>query len=164
MASLTAPSGSRRKSTAIDMTPMVDLAFLLLTFFVLTTSLSEPWVLKLNMPEKVTDTSKQKPIKAEKVLTLVIGSQNKIYWYTGVANGKGQATDLSAKGVRKILADKKAEIQNLHVLIKPSDQSHYQNLIDLLDEMIIGDIERYTIVEMEKPDLQLLLSAVVNIH
>jgi biopolymer transport protein ExbD len=156
MATLTAPSGSRRKSTAIDMTPMVDLAFLLLTFFVLTTNLTKPWTLQIDMPDKVSDTSKQKPIPAEKVLTLVLGAQNKIYWYTGIANGKGENTDFSSNGVRKILIDKKATIKNLHVLIKASDQSKYKNVIDVLDEMIITRIERYTIVEMEEPDRQLI--------
>jgi biopolymer transport protein ExbD len=163
MATLTASSGSRRKSTTIDMTPMVDLAFLLLTFFVLTTTLYDPFVLRLDMPEKLTNIDKQKPIKAEKVLTLVLGAQGKIYWYIGVANGKAEITNFSGNGVRKILSDKKAKIENLHVLIKASDQSQYKNLIDVLDEMIIGEIERYTIVEMEKPDKELLLSA-VDIH
>jgi biopolymer transport protein ExbD len=162
MATLAAPSGSRRKSTTIDMTPMVDLAFLLLTFFVMTTTLSDPWVIRLDMPEKVI--SKQKPIKAEKVLTLVLGAQNKIYWYIGVANGKAELTNFSSSGVRKILSEKKTKIKNLHVLIKASDQSQYKNLIDVLDEMIIGHIERYTIVQMEKPDQELVLSAGANIH
>lgn len=164
MATLTAPSGSRRKSTVIDMTPMVDLAFLLLTFFVLTTSLSDPWVLRLDMPEKLTDIDKQKPIKAENVLNLVLGAQDKIYWYIGVANGKAETTDFSGDGVRKILSEKKAKIENLHVLIKASDQSQYKNLIDVLDEMIIGDIVRYTIVDMEKPDKEMVQSAGVNIR
>lgn len=138
------------------MTPMVDLAFLLLTFFVLTTNLNSPWVLEMEMPDKLTDTTKQKPIKAEKVLTLVLGGQNKIYWYIGIANDKAENTDFSSKGVRKILIEKKATIKNLHVLIKASDQSKYKNVIDVLDEMIITHIERYTIVEMEEPDKQLI--------
>jgi biopolymer transport protein ExbD len=157
MAILTSPSGSRRKSTVIDMTPMVDLAFLLLTFFVLTTNLNKPWALRMEMPDKVTSNTKQKEIKAEKVLTLVLGSKNKIYWYMGIANGKAGTTDFSSNGVRKILKDKKSTIENLHVLIKASDQSQYKNLIDILDEMIIGKIERYTIVDMEAPDQQLIV-------
>ena len=153
---MTAISGNRKSATFIDMTPMVDLAFLLLTFFVLTASLNKPWALRMEMPDKVTKPSQQKEIKAEKVLTLVLGSQNKIYWYIGLANGKAETTDFSSNGVRKILMDKKATVENLHVLIKASNQSQYKNLIDLLDEMIIGKIERYTIVDLEEPDHQLI--------
>ena len=105
-----------------------------------------------------------KTSQCRKSLTLVLGEQNKIYWYTGIANGKAEPTDFSSNGVRKILSDKKARIKNLHVLIKASDLSQYKNLIDVLDEMIIGGIERYAIVEMEKPDEELVRSANANIR
>src|SRR5688572_9573449 len=137
MATLTVPAGSRKNLPVIDMTPMVDLAFLLLTFFVMTSILSEPYVLKINMPDKVESPTPQPPINAKRVLTLVLGDQNKIHWYVGTASDQAETTTFSGNGIRKLLIDKKNSIQDLHVLIKPSDQSQYKNIIDILDEMII---------------------------
>jgi len=163
MATLTAPSGSRRKSTAIDMTPMVDLAFLLLTFFVLTTSLNKKMALDLRMPAKEID-NPSAPVNAKKVLTVVLGPQNKIFWYMGAANGNAETTNYSSQGIRKILIEKKANIKGLHVLIKASDHSQYKNMVDLLDEILITGIERYAIINMEKPDEELILSSVTINH
>lgn len=154
MATLTTSSGGRKKLPVIDMTPMVDLAFLLLTFFVLTTTLTDPFVVKLDMPEK--NPGPQPKIKAEKVLTLVLGEQNKIHWYVGTASDQAITTDFSANGIRKVLTEKKNSIKGLHVFIKPSNESQYQDIIDILDEMIITGIERYAIVEMETQDEKLI--------
>jgi biopolymer transport protein ExbD len=156
MATLTAPSGNRKRLPAIDMTPMVDLAFLLLTFFVLTTTLSDPWVLKLSMPEKVTNTSPQPPINANRVLTLVLDQQNKVHWYVGTASEAAETTDFSNNGIRKVLLDKKRNIKDLYVLIKPSDRSQYKNVVDILDEMIITEMEHFAIVDMEGQDKLLI--------
>ena len=137
------------------MTPMVDLAFLLLTFFVLTTSLIKKSSLHLQMPDDTINASRPL-IDGKKVLTVVLGSQNRIYWYMGVANGEGESTDFSSSGIRKILVEKKGVIKNLHVLIKASDQSQYKNVVDLLDELLITDVKRYAIVDMEEKDKQLI--------
>lgn len=145
-------SGNRKSALTIDMTPMVDLAFLLLTFFVLTTSLSQPWTLPIIMPEKVIDTGKQPPIDQKRVLTLVLGKQDEIYWYVGFLDGHAKKTNFSSNGIRKILVAKKAEIKDMYVLIKPSDQSQYKNVVDILDEMIITEIKRYAVVELEIGD------------
>jgi biopolymer transport protein ExbD len=155
MATLAGSAGSRKKLPIIDMTPMVDLAFLLLTFFVLTTTLTQKSSLHLRMPEKAID-GPHASVDGKKVLTLVLGPHNKIYWYMGVANGVAETTDFSNSGIRKILIDKMAAIRNLHVLIKPSDQSKYENMVDLLDEILITSVERYAIVEMEEPDRKLI--------
>lgn len=156
MATLTTPAGNRKKLPIIDMTPMVDLAFLLLTFFVLTTTLSDPWVLKLSMPEKITVPINQPPIRANRVITLVLGAENKIYWYTGTASEAAETTNFSVGGIRKILIDKKRMVKDLYVLIKPSDKSQYKNIVDILDEMIITEMEHYAIVDMESQDKLLI--------
>lgn len=139
------------------MTPMVDLAFLLLTFFVLTTTLNKGMVMDLHMPEKLTQTPPP-PIEAKEALTLVLGNNDQIFWYTGVPNGETQVTNYSSIGIRKILNEKKASIKGLVVLIKPSQQSQYKNVVDLLDEILIADIKRYAIVDIEPQDLALLES------
>ena len=146
----------KRSATFIDMTPMVDLAFLLLTFFVLTTSFFKPQVLPIAMPEKVTDTIKPPPLDYRRALTLVLGDHDKVYWYMGVAKGEGEITDFSTAGIRKLLLQKQVEIKNLYVLIKPSDKSQYKNMIDVLDEMVIANVQRYAIVDIEQGDKKLI--------
>ena len=75
---------SKKSSTKIDMTPMVDLAFLLLTFFMLTTTFNKPQTMEITMPEKVQKDDKQPMVNEKKVLTVVLGEIDKVYWYVGV--------------------------------------------------------------------------------
>jgi biopolymer transport protein ExbD len=145
----------KRSATFIDMTPMVDLAFLLLTFFVLTTNLNKAWNLEIDMPlkEKVT---KAPLLEHTRALHVVLGSQNKIYWYMGMPGSQAEVTDFSAHGIRKVIAEKKTTVKDLVILIKPSDQSQYKNVIDILDEMIIAEHTGYTMVDLEPEDRKLI--------
>src|SRR5882672_586683 len=149
---------AKKTSTRIDMTPMVDLAFLLLTFFMLTTILSDPYVIKIEKPDPK-DTSTSPPIKDEKVITLVLGEKNKIYWYHGTKNPKVNLTNYSGSGIRKILFEKKAQIKGLHIFIKPSDKSKYKNMIDILDEMLITEITQYSLVKITPEDSRLIAAS-----
>src|SRR4029079_35113 len=74
---------SKKASTRIDMTPMVDLAFLLLTFFVLTSTLNKPQTMEITMPEKPKDETEVPKVNEKDVLTIVLGENDKVYWYTG---------------------------------------------------------------------------------
>lgn len=148
------PAG-RKKLPSIDMTPMVDLAFLLLTFFVLTTSLTKPWTLQIDMPENAKTVAKRKPISAQRALTIVLGANDKIHWYTGVDITSAKSSDFSTGGIRKIIAEKKKSVQDLFVLIKPSDKSQYKNVIDILDEMIIANHKDFSIVDLDPLDVEL---------
>ena len=156
MATLTAPASGRKRLPTIDMTPMVDLAFLLLTFFVLTTSLTKPWALKIEMPDKVKTVTKQKPIPAQRALTLVLGDNNRIHWYAGVDISSAKTSNFSPDGIRKVIADKKKSVEGLFVLIKPSDKSQYKNVIDILDEMIIANQQDFSIVDLDPLDVDLV--------
>jgi biopolymer transport protein ExbD len=140
---------SRKLSTRIDMTPMVDLAFLLLTFFILTTKLLQPHVMKLDVPED-DPLTKAPEVNIERVLTLILGSNNKIYWFT--ADNAPQTTDFSAKGVRKVLFENNGRIKNMVILIKPSKESVYQNVIDILDEMTITEMKHYFLINTSNED------------
>jgi biopolymer transport protein ExbD len=140
---------SRKLSTRIDMTPMVDLAFLLLTFFILTTKLLQPHVMKLDVPED-DPIAKAPEVNIERVLTLILGSNNKIYWFT--ADNSPQTTDFSANGVRKVLFENNGRIKNMVILIKPSKESVYQNIIDILDEMSITEMKHYYLVNTTDED------------
>ncbi len=140
---------SKKQSTRIDMTPMVDLAFLLLTFFILTTKLLQPYIVKLNVPEE-DPTAKPPEVKNERVLTLLLGDENKIYWF--MADNKPQLTDFSPNGLRKVLFENNAKIKNMVILIKPSKESVYQNVIDILDEMTITEMKHYYLVDFTDED------------
>lgn len=147
---------SKKSSTAIDMTPMVDLAFLLLTFFMLATTFNKPQTMELTVPEKPKQEEDQPLVNEKRVLSLVLGEQDKIYWYMGITEPDVQVTDYSGEGVRRILLEKNQEINNLIVLIKPSDESKYENLVDILDEMHISNVARYALVDATADDLALI--------
>lgn len=111
---------SKKMSTKIDFTPMVDLGFLLITFFMLTTTLSKPKTMEINMPEKdnITDPTK---IKASTALTVILTENDKIYYYFGIGEEgvppEVKITDFSQKGIRKILLEKnEPQIQKIEAL------------------------------------------------
>jgi len=147
---------SKKSSTRIDMTPMVDLAFLLLTFFILTTTLSKPQTMEITMPEKPKPEDKQPEVNEKKVLTLVLGANDKVYWYVGITEPEAKKTDFSKDGVRKVLVQKKSEIRDLIVLIKAMDEAKYKNLVDILDEMTISNVQRYAIVDITPADKEIV--------
>src|SRR5262245_28601452 len=97
---------AKKSSTHIDMTPMVDLAFLLLTFFMLTTTFSKPKTMEINMPVK------DKPeveTKVNNAVTILLGDKDRIFWYFGEfkpAETQLEETNWSATGIRKILLEK----------------------------------------------------------
>src|SRR6187401_322558 len=86
---------AKRSSTRIDMTPMVDLAFLLLTFFVMTTTLNKPQTMEITMPEKVKENDVQTPVNEKKVVTVILAENDKVYWYVGMTDPKVEVTNFS---------------------------------------------------------------------
>jgi biopolymer transport protein ExbD len=148
--------GKRQRSVPrIDMTPMVDLAFLLLTFFVMTTTLMKNYTLEIQQP--LPDAAgNHRDVKAEQVLNVVLGDQGKVFWYMGMPGSAATQTDFSGSGIRKILLQKNQEIRNLYVFIKASDQSRYQNMIDMLDEVSITGIANYSLVDLDVEDRKLV--------
>jgi biopolymer transport protein ExbD len=146
----------KKSSTRIDMTPMVDLAFLLLTFFVMTTTLNKPQAMQINMPDKPKPEDEQPEVNERNVLTLVLGEKDKIYWYIGITDPKVEVTDFSATGIRKVLLEKKAENPKLIVLIKSLDEARYKNMVDIMDEMGISSVQRFALVEITDIDKDLV--------
>jgi biopolymer transport protein ExbD len=146
---------SKKMSTKVDMTPMVDLAFLLITFFMLTTTFSKPQTMEVNMPDKTED-NKQQAIKESIALTIILGEDDKIFWYMGLQDPQVEITDYSDQGIRKILQKKRDEISDLVVVIKALEKSRYKNLVDMLDEMHISAIQRYAIVDITPVDKELI--------
>lgn len=106
---------AKKLSTRVDMTPMVDLGFLLITFFVFTATMSTPTTLDLNMPKDVDDEKKKTEVKQSGVLTIMLGKGNQVYYYEGqleVGEGKNNFNQTTFKGIRKVIIDKKADVMS----------------------------------------------------
>lgn len=102
----------KKHSTAIDMTPMVDLMCLLITFFMLTTVFAKPKVMEIALPEKIKKNEKVEPpkIAESRTLNIIMGPNDKVYWYPGKADPAAlvplKVTDFSATGIRQVLLDR----------------------------------------------------------
>jgi len=156
---------SKKQSTRVDLTAMVDLAFLLITFFMLTTTLAKKKEMDLTMPDDSVQKS-QLPVAETRTMTILLGSHNKLEWYMGLPGKTAPTVDNYGKdGLRKALIENSKNVESTHagpdnfmiVLIKPSDKSSYENLVTTLDEMSITAIKSYAIVKIlpiEVGDLQ----------
>jgi len=137
---------SKKASTRVDLTPMVDLAFLLVTFFMMTTTFSKPQTMEINMPVKST-TGETSDTKASQTLTIILGANDKVFWFKGTPDTANfSTTDYSPSGLRRILIDINKSTKDLTCIIKPTDKSNYRNMVDALDEMSIIGIKRYALV------------------
>ncbi len=147
---------SKKQSTRVDLTPMVDLGFLLITFFIFTTTVSQPTSMNLNMPKDTKDPNLDTKFKESGSLTLLLGKQNVIYYYYGNDPTKMQTTGY--KDVRKIIIDKKKSTptDDLFIIIKPDKDATYKNAVDVLDEMTINDIGRYAMVDPTPDEYKLI--------
>ena len=155
---------SKKSGSKVDLTAMVDLAFLLITFFMLTTTLSKPQSMSLGLPDKEDD-KKEKPIKVDenRTLTVLLGDNNKMFYYMGLlATPIAGPKEISygKEGIRKELLKRKKSVleytgskeKGMIVIIKPSKKSNYRNLVDILDEMAIVDVPTYAIVNDFSPE------------
>lgn len=187
--------GGKRKAKKhpprLDMTPMVDLMCLLITFFMLTTALSKAKVMDITLPDRLTDPNQKAPvIAASRTLNIILGPENKIFWYPGAVKPEEynnlppvMETDFSATGIRQLLLERnralfkkiddfrqqvisgkieisqdstEAAVRKLKtdddtgpiVLIKAYKEANYGNFVDILDEMNICGVARYTFVDI----------------
>jgi biopolymer transport protein ExbD len=157
--------GKRMKKATlqVDMTPMVDLGFLLITFFIFTATISEPQETDLFMPAVGEPTK----IQDDYVLTTLLAKDNRIFVYPGrwqdayrdhrvretsyfVKNGLGN--DVREKQKQLDLLFGNGSRKKLMLLIKPGDQATYQNIINALDEVMINNVGKYAIVEPDKEE------------
>jgi biopolymer transport protein ExbD len=147
---------SKKASTKVDMTPMVDLAFLLITFFMLTTTLSKPKAMQVNMPDN--KTKKKQEVIDKNTITIVAGEDDKLFYYTGIKQPEVHSTNYSSEGLRKVLYTKNKEIgtENLIVVIKAMNKSKYKNIVDILDEMHITNTKRFAVMDITPQDLEIV--------
>jgi biopolymer transport protein ExbD len=190
---------AKKQSTRIDMTPMVDLAFLLLTFFVLTSTFSKPKSMELTFPAPPPPNVEQPKIK--NAVTFILSKDDRIFYYEGefkpADSDKGPKTTLSElnfsqESLNKFLAEKnkglhekikaldvrlknkqivdttykrlvreaKANKESYTYLIKTDDKATYKDVIDLIDQLNVNLVGKYVVVDMIKPELDLLTEKV----
>mgnify|MGYP003623446657 CR=1 FL=1 len=198
MASIDTGGGEERKgkpkkeTLRVDFTPMVDMNMLLITFFMFCTTLSKPQIMDIAMPtdEKLNKEDEVK-VKESKAITLILGADNKVYYYTGMPDYTDYTTlketsFASEGGIRDVLLERnkkivdqmrelrhekfvtnkkmpeeefknrardiKSDKEGQVVVIKPTSEATYRNLVDALDEMQICSIDKYAIVDMSEGD------------
>lgn len=146
----------KKGAPRVDMTPMVDLGFLLITFFMLTTTMSQQAGMDIQMPFD-DGSQKTQGVKESNAVTIILGKNNKIFYYQGLKEPELKKTDYSPKGLRQLLLDKKKEIgPKMNVLIKPMDKASYKNIVDVLDELAITTVPTYTLTKITKEDKELV--------
>lgn len=147
-----------RHRMKVDMTPMVDLGFLLITFFVITTELTKPSAIDLAMPKEGPPST----LAASNALTLLV-TNDRIFYYSGdwdqavKTNGVGYAKMSGDNSIRDLVlsrqqASEKLNLLNegsdgLMVLIKPGPDATYHQLVALLDEMLIDRVKKYAVLK-----------------
>jgi biopolymer transport protein ExbD len=150
----------------LDMTPLADLAFLLLTFFMLTT---KPHVMQLTMPAATRQLDEDMGSCGRGVVTVIVGKNHQVHYYLGLNNPNDASvptpqlftTDFSSQGIRQALLklqEGEAPYQFV-VLIKLTQEAHYGDMVDILDEMNITNQKRYALVKITAPDTKLLQQA-----
>ena len=165
-------SSTKKQILRIDMTPMVDLGFLLITFFVFTTTVSTPKAADLFMPtDHLTDPQR---LPGDLALTVLLDDNNKIHYYNGDMEEAMKANEIhqtgysTYEGIGKLIRQKQKEIDasgkfkqgrnGMMIIIKPTTASSYKNIVDLLDEIMINDVRKYAIVEPATEELNYIKS------
>lgn len=145
----------RNKLIRVDMIPMVDLGFLLITFFMFTTNFSKPNVMDLSYPPKSPVVNKN-VIDYQNQITFILGKNNRVFYYQSDANDLTskifKETSLDGNKIAKLISDKKKAAPKpeiFTVIIKPTDDANYKNFVDMLDNMAITKSELYGIAEIK---------------
>ncbi|MBD1365206.1 biopolymer transporter ExbD [Mucilaginibacter sp. ZT4R22] len=152
---------TKKQALRVDLTAMVDLAFLLITFFMLTTTLSLPKVMNVAMPDSTND---PEPQAASRTMTICLGKDNHVMYYLGEAKNpimSATLTNYSKSGLRHAIMDVRQKVlaatsKSMMVIIKPGDTSVYENLVSALDEMKITDVQQYAIADIDTKDISML--------
>ena len=150
---------AKKASTRVDLTPMVDLGFLLITFFIFTTTMSQPTAMKLFLPKDTDKPEEQTKAKESGALTLLLGKNHNVYYYEGQLDPSASNMKSSTmKKIRNEIISKKRNTpkDDLGIVIKASVESTYRDVVDILDEMTINDIPRYALVDISDVEGQLV--------
>ncbi|MCT2562335.1 biopolymer transporter ExbD [Chryseobacterium herbae] len=146
----------KKKLIRVDMTPMVDLGFLLITFFMFTTNFTKPNVMDLGLPAKGTPPSGPVVMNQKNQVTFILGKDNRVFYHqsnaTDLNSNNLKETDFSGVKISKIISEayKNAPTpENFTVIVKPTDEANYKNFVDILDNIAISKKERYGITDIK---------------
>ena len=160
---------SKKMSTRVDLTPMVDLAFLLISFFMLTTTMNKPKAMELNMPKKVEDDKEKMDVADCQVLHVLLDTLDQVWYYEGLQVAGLQKTTFAGDGgIRKVIMKKLKAVPNpancppmrsgkpreAIVLIKLLEGARYKNMVDILDEMDITGCKTYAIQDPDPIEIE----------
>lgn len=150
---------SKKQSTRVDMTPMVDLGFLLITFFMFTTTFSKPNVMDLGLPAKPKKDApppQKTEIDLSNSISLIIGKDNRIFYHqldqAGLNDQTLMETSFDREGITKVIEQAKRrakDVTKFTVIIKPTDDAVYKNFVDILDEMAVTKSEQYGVTDIK---------------
>ena len=159
---------AKKLSTRVDMTPMVDLGFLLITFFIFTATLSTPNTMRLIMPKDEKNPEKQTDVKESGALTILMAKNNELYYYEGQLKPDGSNfVSTTYSEIRNVIQKKKKDVmqmgrslgypkdsldKDMVVVIKPNTDATYKNTVDVLDEMTINNIMRFALIDITDPE------------
>lgn len=152
-------SKTKKVSLKVDLTPMVDLGFLLISFFIFTTTLAKPTAMHLAIPDDANNKgSSVAPVN--KTLNLLLGANNNVFYYEGDSLNQIKNIRIKASDLRDVITNKKIKLRNyfgsdtsLIVLIKPTSDATYANVINALDEMLINNVKTYVLMDASKEEI-----------
>lgn len=165
---------SKKLSTRIDLTPMVDLGFLLTTFFMFTTTLAQPKVLPVMMPYDGGNPGDATPWKKDQAMTLLLSKDHQVCYYDGIPDDPAHPPVLeragfhAKNGIRDVIIDKIKRVEALKrngtlkpaddvaFLIKPDVTSTYDDFVRIMDEMNISDVKIKAVVDITPQDQALI--------
>jgi biopolymer transport protein ExbD len=138
----------RRLGIRIDMTPLVDVAFLLLTFFMYTTSMSRPQTMEINLPPEKVNVE----IAESNLLTLRINAKGDVFWNYGIEAPK----PIAFSGLRAFLREQASQHPKLVTLVKVDREGKYNMMVNIMDELNLAQIQRFSLAPLLDQDKQLL--------
>jgi biopolymer transport protein ExbD len=141
----------KRAGVRIDMTPMVDVALLMLTFFMLTTVFSQPQTMELNLPP---DKEVVVEVAASTLLTVRVAPDMKIYWNMG--NEPTALKKITFKELRPLLVERLRGIPKLITLVQIDREAKYNDMVDIIDELNLAKITRFSIAPLKDTDKKLI--------
>jgi biopolymer transport protein ExbD len=139
----------RRLGVRIDMTPMVDVAFLLLTFFMLTTTMSRPQTMEINLPP---DNNVKVDVALSNLCTVRVKEDGSIFFNIGVDDPK----KVEKKDFRALMHQKVTENPKLITLLKVDRKGKYSMMVDIMDDLNVADVQRFSIAPMDEIDKKIL--------
>jgi biopolymer transport protein ExbD len=140
---------ARRVGVRIDMTPLVDIAFLLLTFFMLTTSMSRPQTMEINLPP---DKEVKVEIAESNLLTLRMNEKGELFWNVGIESPKRLERD----GLRAFLKQHVIDNPKLVALLKIDRAAKYNQMVEMIDDFNLSNVTRFSLAPMTETDLKLI--------